>query len=120
MVLEGPNRLTVEQSIIFKFCISNNQAEYEALIAGMELVGDLGANYLECHTDSQMVVGQMNDQFQVKDDQLLQYYHHAKRLEARFRTVNIKHVPRKDNSWADLLSKLASGKEKGHLNTVIR
>lgn len=43
-MLEGPNGLIVEPSIVFKFHISNNQAEYEALIVGMELARDLGAS----------------------------------------------------------------------------
>lgn len=113
VVLEGPNELLVEQSLVFKFPISNNQAEYEALIAGLELAGDLGANSVECRTDSQVVVGHMNEDFQVKDEQLLQYFHKVRQLQTRFRTVHIKHVPRKDNTRADTLSKLASGKEKG-------
>lgn len=72
IILEGSDGLIVEQSIIFfKFKISNNQAEYEALIVGMELAGDMGAECLECQTDSQVVEGHMNGSFQVKDDQLL-------------------------------------------------
>lgn len=120
IVLEGSDGVIIEQSIIFKFQINNNQAEYEALIAGMELASDMGITQMECRTDSQVVVEHMNGGFQVKDDQLLQYYHKAKNLQARFRTVNIKHVPRSENTRADMLSKLASGEEKGHLNTVIR
>lgn len=78
----------------------------------MELAGDMGVNDLECLTNSQVVVGHMNRGFQVKDDQLLQYYHKAKNLETRFGTVNIKHVPIAENTRVDMLSKLASGKEK--------
>lgn len=71
IVLEGPNDMLVEQSLIFKFKVSNNQAEYEALLAGMELARDLAAESLECQTDSQLVEGQMNGSFQIKDNQLL-------------------------------------------------
>lgn len=48
IVVEGPNGIVVEQSLLFKFKVSNNQAEYEALIAGMELARDLGVEFLEC------------------------------------------------------------------------
>ena len=42
IVLEGPGELLVEQSLQFGFKTSNNQAEYEALIAGLELAQDTG------------------------------------------------------------------------------
>ncbi|MCI67194.1 gag-pol polyprotein, partial [Trifolium medium] len=37
IVLEGPDGVLIEQSLRFAFKASNNQAEYEALIAGMKL-----------------------------------------------------------------------------------
>lgn len=119
IVLEGPSRLMIEQSLIFKFKLSNNQAEYEALLAGLELARDLGVEHLECKTDSRLVEGQMKGTFQIKDDQLQQYVDKFKQLEACFKSVEIKHVPKKENSRVDMLSKLASRKEKGHLSSVI-
>ncbi|WVZ23634.1 hypothetical protein V8G54_002178 [Vigna mungo] len=101
----------VEQSFIFKFKVSNNQAKYEALLAEMELARDLGANSLEW---------QMRGNFQIKDDQLLRYYHKAKQLKASFVTFELKHVPRTENTRADILSKLPNGKEKGNLSSVVR
>ncbi|XP_017441043.1 uncharacterized protein LOC108346477 [Vigna angularis] len=121
IVLEGPDGVIIEQSFIFRFKISNNQAEYEALIAGMELGLDLGVISLECWTDLQLVEGHINGSFQVKDDQLLQYFHRAQRLRERFKTIEVKHIPREENTGADvLLSKLACGNEKGQLSLVIR
>ncbi|XP_014522940.1 uncharacterized protein LOC106779360 [Vigna radiata var. radiata] len=121
IVLVGPNDMIVEQSIVFKFKASNNQAEYEALIAvGMELARDVGADSLACYTNSQVVEGHMNGSYQVKDDYLLRYFHKAKQLQTRFGEFTITHVPREQNTRADRLSKLANGKEKGVLNSVIR
>ncbi|XP_047151560.1 uncharacterized protein LOC124823412 [Vigna umbellata] len=96
------------------------RAEYEALLAGMELARDLGVEFLECRTDSQLVEGHMKGNFEVKDDQLLQYFHKAKQLEAQFKAVELKHIPREENVRADRLSKLAGKKEKGQLSSVIR
>jgi len=42
VILEGPNGLLIEQALRFAFKVSNNQAEYEALIAGMLLAKKLG------------------------------------------------------------------------------
>ncbi|XP_014493615.1 uncharacterized protein LOC106755899 [Vigna radiata var. radiata] len=91
VVLKGPGRLMVEQSLIFKFKVSNNQAEYEALLPGLKLARDLGAERVECRTNSQLVEGHMKGTFQIKDDQLLQYAHKAKQLEACFESVEIRH-----------------------------
>lgn len=60
VVVEGPNGFLIEHSLVFKFKISNNQAEYEALITGLELAKDMGARQLTCRTDLQLVVGQIN------------------------------------------------------------
>ena len=46
MILEGPNGLLIEQALRFAFKASNNQAEYEALIAGMLLAKEMGARSL--------------------------------------------------------------------------
>ncbi|XP_052728478.1 uncharacterized protein LOC128195277 [Vigna angularis] len=80
IMLEGPDGFAVEQAIVFRFKISNNQAEYEAVLAGLELAKDLGAVSVKCRTDSQLVVGQLTESFQTKDDQLLRYYHKVKEL----------------------------------------
>jgi len=64
IILEGPGEVVVEQSIRFGFDTSNNQAEYEALITGLRLAKDLGMKNLKCRTDSQLIAGQMNGEYQ--------------------------------------------------------
>jgi len=59
IVIEGSGGFTVDHSLQFKFIASNNQAEYEALIAGLRLAKDLGARRIKCNTDSRLVVGQV-------------------------------------------------------------
>ena len=120
IVIEGPNGFTVEHSLQFQFKASNNQAEYEALIAGLRLAKDLGAAKLKCNTDSKLVVGQVLGEYQVKDDLLLQYHHKAVEAMKEFEEVTIHHIPRAENTRADRLSKLAEGKEKGQLKTIIK
>jgi len=120
IVIEGPNGFTVDHSLQFKFKASNNQAEYEALIAGLRLAKDLGARRIRCNTDSRLVVGQVQGEYQVKDDLLLQYYHKVMEALKDFEEVTIHHIPRAENARADRLSKLAEGREKGQLKTIIR
>jgi len=120
IVIEGPGDLTVDHSLQFKFKASNNQAEYEALIAGLRLTKDLGTRRLKCNTDSRLVVAQVQGEYQVKDDLLLQYYHKVVEAMKEFEEVTVHHIPRAENTRADRLSKLTEGKEKGHLKTIIR
>ena len=61
IVLEGPGNVLIEQSLRFTFKTSNNQAEYEAIIAGLNLAQDVGARKLLCKTDSKLTVGHLND-----------------------------------------------------------
>ena len=113
IVLEGPNDILIEKSLHFAFKTSNNQAEYEAILAGLSLAREVGVKTLTCKTDSKLTVGHLNDEFQIKDPIILQYYHlvHAV-IQSAFERVRIEHIPRTDNIRADILSKLASTKLK--------
>jgi len=63
IVLEGPNDILIEKSLHFAFRTSNNQAEYEAILAGLSLAREVGVKKLTCKTDSKLNVGHLNDEF---------------------------------------------------------
>ena len=95
VVLEGPGSLWIEQSLRFNFKASNNQAEYEALIVGLLLAKDMGARKVEFKTDSQLTVGHINGEYQVKDSLLLKYYHRVVDILANFESVTVCHISEK-------------------------
>jgi len=68
VILEGPDGLLIEQALRFAFKASNNQAEYETLIAGMLLVKEMGAKSLLAKSDSLLVTGQVTGEYQDKLD----------------------------------------------------
>jgi len=114
IVLEGPNDILIEKSLHFTFKTSNNQAEYEAILAGLTLAREVGVKTLTCKTDSKLTVGHLNDEFQIKDPMLLQYYHLVRTvIQSAFELVRIEHIPRTENIRANILSKLANTKLKG-------
>ncbi|XP_057746490.1 uncharacterized protein LOC130965746 [Arachis stenosperma] len=115
IILENQNGITIEQSIRYDFPVSNNQAEYEALLAGLNLAREVGAKILEVNTDSQVVCSQINGSYQTRDPLLQQYLKKVSETKEGFENVSIHHVPRERNARADLLSKLASTKS-GHGN----
>ncbi|XP_020204928.1 uncharacterized protein LOC109790223 [Cajanus cajan] len=120
IVLEGPGGILLEQSLRFKFRASNNQAEYEALLAGMSLAKEMGATSLSARSDSQLITGQVAGTFQAKDPKLAKYLEKVKLLSENFREFTLNHVPREQNSRADLLFKLASTKKPGATRSVIQ
>ncbi|RDX91363.1 hypothetical protein CR513_26673, partial [Mucuna pruriens] len=89
---------------------SNNQAEYEALLAGMRLARELEAKVLTAKNDSKLVTGQVNEKYQARDPQL---------IAATFEKFMLLHVPRDHNERADLLAKLASTQKRGQQKLVI-
>ena len=66
--------MLIEQALRFAFKASNNQAEYEALIAGMLLAKEMGAQSLLAKTDSQLVTGQVTGEYQAKDPHIRTRY----------------------------------------------
>ncbi|XP_016173643.1 uncharacterized protein LOC107616163 [Arachis ipaensis] len=110
VILESPTGVIYEQSTKFEFPVSNNQAEYEALLGGLTLAREVGATRLEVCSDSQVVTSQVNGSYQAKDPLLQKYLEKVRELTRQFQEVTVQHVPRERNTRADLLSKLASTK----------
>ncbi len=84
--------------------MTNNAAEYLALIHGLEETAALGVKDLEVRMDSELVVRQLTGVYRVKDARLKQYFARVKELFAGFAAVRIKHVPRAENRRADQLA----------------
>ena len=82
---------------------TNNVAEYQALIAGLEVALDRGVERLDVFLDSELVVRQVNGQYKVKDANMKALHHQACLLLSRFHEVDVKHVRREQNAAADAL-----------------
>ena len=113
IVLEGPNGVLIEQALHFAFRASNNQVEYEALIAGMLLAKEMGAQNLLVKGDSQLITGQVSGELQAKDPQMAEYLQYVQLLRGAFSALELVYVPREQNATADLLAKLASSGKGG-------
>jgi len=110
----------IEQSPRFAFKASNNQAEYEALIARILLAKEMGARVLIAKSDSLLITGQVTGEFQAKDPQMAAYLEYVQELKGSFASFEVVHVPREQNARADLLAKLASSGKGGRQRTVIQ
>lgn len=63
-------------------------------MVGLTLAKDMGAQRLKCKTDSQLVVGQVQGRYQVKDDLSLEYYEKVTQLVKEFEEATLEHIPR--------------------------
>ncbi|XP_016172385.1 uncharacterized protein LOC107614759 [Arachis ipaensis] len=108
ILLEDKHGAQFEQSLQFTFHASNNQAEYETLIAGLRLAQTMGITYLNVKCDSLLVVQQVTGIFQVKDPLLEKYNVIVSNLVKNVQKFNISHIPREQNDRADIFSKLAT------------
>ena len=82
---------------------TNNVAEYKALIRGIELARELGADELQIHGDSELVVKQMLGQYKVKHPDMKPLHAKAKEALSGLDSWQISHVRREQNAEADAL-----------------
>ena len=119
-ILEKESEIINELSLKLDFPVSNNQAEYEALIAGLKLARDVGVHRLLICSDSQVVTSQVIGTYQAKDALLQRYLIKVKELVKEFSDIEFRHVPREENVKVDILSKLASTKPGGNNQSLIQ
>ncbi len=86
---------------------TNNIAEYQAAIIGLEHCLKLGASVVKLHADSELMVKQLNGQYKVKNEGLRPLYLKAKELIAKIGQVEVKYIPREQNKEADALANKA-------------
>ncbi|KAL6185727.1 hypothetical protein ACLB2K_041854 [Fragaria x ananassa] len=121
IILETPDGFKHEYALEFQFKTSNNAAEYEAFIGGLQLARDIGVESVEVYNDSQLVVNQVNGSFDAKEPHLSSYQALSKAFMQRFKSASLTHIPRKKNSNADALAHLATERPgKGRKKAMIK
>ncbi|KAJ9546888.1 hypothetical protein OSB04_019431 [Centaurea solstitialis] len=108
VVLKSSQGGNIVYSIRCEFKATNNEAEYEALIAGLDIAHKLGAKHLDVRSDSLLVVNQINGDFQAKDSKMISYLKIVKERIVRFDHFSIEQIPRDQNTQADALANLGS------------
>jgi ribonuclease HI len=92
------------------FPVSNNVAEYEALVNGLRITIELGVQRLDARGDSQVVIDQVMKNSHCCDPKMEAYCDEVRRLEDEFYGLELNHVARRYNETADELAKIASGR----------
>ncbi len=105
---------------------TNNIAEYTALAKALEwlVANNLAFDKVEIHSDSQLVVNQLEGNYKVKAKRIVPLYRKVLLLKAKFPDMKIKWVPREQNREADRLTNIAYNKtlreNPEYLNRVLK
>lgn len=108
-VLSRPGQSVIKEGHYIGIA-TNNQAEYQALRAGLVKALELGVTEIECLLDSELVVRQLQGKYRVKNDNIKALFVEVESLVHRFTTIQFRHVPRESNKQADRLVNIAIDK----------
>jgi ribonuclease HI len=89
--------------------VTNNQAEYEAFLRGLQYLKEEKTISVEIFGDSELVIKQLNGQYECRNDILRNYYEECKEILKSFQLVILQHIPRENNGEANMLAQSASG-----------
>lgn len=95
-------------SVCLRFKVSNNEAEYKAVLYGLQTARAVGPTRVRICSDSQLVTSQIQGSFAIKDDHMPKYAAAYKQINSRFSKVQIQRIPREENVQADELAQLAT------------
>ena len=111
IVLTSPTGNTASRAIRCNINATNNESEYEALIAGLSLAHQLGTENIQVYSDSQLIINQVQGEYQAKDDSMTRYLAVAQHLIKKFKSCKLTQIPREQYSQADALANLGSALE---------
>ena len=80
LILTPPDEIDVEYALRFGFQASNNEAEYEAVIAGLNLAHSMEADQLEVSSDFQLAVKQIEDSYEARGEKMILYLKKVREL----------------------------------------
>ena len=95
-------------SFKLEFPCSNNTAKYKAYLTRLAIALKMGVKHLRILGDLNLVVCQTKGSFSLKEPSLALYRAMAQKMEEKFSTFEIEHIPRNENRFADALVALGS------------
>ena len=111
VILKSLEADTLKRKVRLHYQTTNNEAEYETLLKGLELAKSLGAESILVQEDSQLVIGQVNGTCEAKEERMKKYLNKVRRLIKKFSTAHFVQIPSLENMEVDTLAKEASVSE---------
>ncbi|CAM8928971.1 unnamed protein product [Rhodiola kirilowii] len=118
VVFVSPKNHLLPFSFTLTQLCSNNMAEYQALLLGLQMARQISIDKMDIYGDSQLVINQVLGDYEVRKDDLIPYHRHATQLLNEFDSISIGHVPRSANKLADALANLAANLALGAEETM--
>ncbi|XP_024009397.1 uncharacterized protein LOC112084483 [Eutrema salsugineum] len=116
--LTSPTGEILEQSFRLNFHTSNNEAEYEALIAGLQLAHGNKVWKIRVFCDSQLVANQFNGEYEAKDGRMGAYLRVVQDLVRKFDEFELTRIPREEVEGVRLINPPEEEPENGEAITV--
>jgi ribonuclease HI len=107
LIFVTPEGGIIRHSLALTELCTNNEAEYEALIAGLELSLEIEIKAVRIFGDSLLIINQITGEYKVLKSKLIQYHQKAMEQMKKIPYVSIEKVTRAVNGEADALAKLA-------------
>ncbi|XP_042418938.1 uncharacterized protein LOC122007191 [Zingiber officinale] len=104
----SPQGDILQLAVRLNFRVTNNEAEYEALLAGLQVARYVGVARVIIYSDSQLVTQQVTGNFVINCDKLQMYREAYEKMKAEFTEVTVTKIPRSENERADELAKMTS------------
>ena len=108
VILLSPKKDILKYGVQLQFLVTNNEAEYEAILTGLRVTKALGVRNLMLNSNSKSVVGQKTKEYEAKEDRMKRYLKLTNQLVSNFNDVRITQVVREENFEADEVARLAS------------
>src|ERR1044072_6513452 len=107
-IITSPTGFHIPFTARICFDCTNNMAEYEACIFGIEAAIYLRIKILEVYGDSALVICQVKGEWETRNEKFILYRDHVLKLIPYFDEINFHHIPREENQLADALATLSS------------
>ncbi|XP_017979854.1 PREDICTED: uncharacterized protein Mb2253c-like [Theobroma cacao] len=90
------------------FYCTNNVAEYEACVMGLQAAIERKIHILKVYGDSALVIYQLRGEWETLDSKLIRYHKYVSKLIENFNKICFTHLPQEENQMADALATLAA------------
>ena len=104
IVLHSLEADEIECLVRLDFPTTNNEAEYKALVAGLDLAKAIGATSVVVYCDFQVVISQVNGDYECKEKRMKKYLEYVRKQVGEFQAKFVQ-IPKVENEQVDRLTK---------------
>ena len=106
--MTSPKNNVLKYGVQLQFPATNNEAEYEAVLASLRVARALGVKNVRLRFDSKLIVGQITNEYEANEERMKKYLQLMSQLIDEFDNVKLELILREENSAANEIARLAS------------